>query len=109
MMKTFRRSRDGAYDTISMRSRAWSTLPCVAPSISSVSSDRPSRTSRHDAHVPHGVAVGWSEVLQLMAAARRRAVVVLPTPRGPEKRYCLLYTSDAADDLTRVDIGGRRI
>src|SRR5665811_2274321 len=24
-------------------------------------------------------------------------------------RSCLLYTSDAADDLTRVDIGGRRI
>src|SRR5665254_28925 len=24
-------------------------------------------------------------------------------------RSCLLYTSDAADDLTRVDLGGRRI
>ena len=24
-------------------------------------------------------------------------------------RGCLLYTSDAADDLTRVDLGGRRI
>ena len=24
-------------------------------------------------------------------------------------RPCLLYTSDAADDLTRVDLGGRRI
>src|SRR5665811_2509510 len=24
-------------------------------------------------------------------------------------RHCLLYTSDAADDLTRVDLGGRRI
>ena len=23
--------------------------------------------------------------------------------------HCLLYTSDAADDLTRVDLGGRRI
>src|SRR5665811_1869898 len=23
-------------------------------------------------------------------------------------RICLLYTSDAADDLTRVDLGGRR-
>src|SRR5665254_10924 len=23
--------------------------------------------------------------------------------------FCLLYTSDAADDLTRVDLGGRRI
>src|SRR5665811_797076 len=25
------------------------------------------------------------------------------------KQGCLLYTSDAADDLTRVDLGGRRI
>ena len=24
-------------------------------------------------------------------------------------QICLLYTSDAADDLTRVDLGGRRI
>ena len=30
---------------------------------------------------------------------------------GNEEVYqlCLLYTSDAADDLTRVDLGGRRI
>src|SRR5665811_2528971 len=26
-----------------------------------------------------------------------------------EPNICLLYTSDAADDLTRVDLGGRRI
>ena len=32
--------------------------------------------------------------------------------RKAQKRFqsaCLLYTSDAADDLTRVDLGGRRI
>src|SRR5665811_528081 len=28
---------------------------------------------------------------------------------GEGKNPCLLYTSDAADDLTRVDLGGRRI
>src|SRR5665811_2579621 len=28
--------------------------------------------------------------------------VALPVP-------CLLYTSDAADDLTRIDLGGRRL
>src|SRR5665811_871645 len=33
---------------------------------------------------------------------------VLPGIRGFGKP-CLLYTSDAADDLTRVDLGGRRI
>src|SRR5450756_1830675 len=30
--------------------------------------------------------------------------------RGPRRNYgCLLYTSDAADDLLCVDLGGRRI
>src|SRR5665811_584380 len=29
--------------------------------------------------------------------------------RGLLHCYCLLYTSDAADDLTRVDLGGRRL
>ena len=29
--------------------------------------------------------------------------------RRPPNPTCLLYTSDAADDLTRVDLGGRRI
>ena len=28
---------------------------------------------------------------------------------NPEKKRCLLYTSDAADDLLCVDLGGRRI
>src|SRR5665811_1686913 len=28
---------------------------------------------------------------------------------GQRLQGCLLYTSDAADDLTRVDLGGRRI
>ena len=55
-----RRSREGAYATTSMRSRAWSTLPCVAPSISRVSRERPSSTSTQDAHAPQGVAVGRS-------------------------------------------------
>src|SRR5665811_872225 len=30
-------------------------------------------------------------------------------PKGCQHSTCLLYTSDAADDLTRVDLGGRRI
>ncbi|GAB5781148.1 hypothetical protein JMUB7523_26610 [Staphylococcus aureus] len=34
----------------------------------------------------HGVAISWLAI-----------------------KGCLLYTSDAADDLTRVDLGGRRI
>src|SRR5665811_1684143 len=30
-------------------------------------------------------------------------------PESMDPSFCLLYTSDAADDLTRVDLGGRRI
>src|SRR5665811_2466636 len=33
----------------------------------------------------------------------------LDTVNMPAGNTCLLYTSDAADDLTRVDLGGRRI
>src|SRR5665811_2318141 len=36
---------------------------------------------------------------------RGRRVGWVPDPASA----CLLYTSDAADDLTRVDLGGRRI
>src|SRR5665811_2223114 len=32
-----------------------------------------------------------------------------PGEAGQLNYLCLLYTSDAADDLTRVDLGGRRI
>src|SRR5665811_351846 len=46
--------------------------------------------------------------------ARDRLTGLVDAPRpGAQARYdestCLLYTSDAADDLTRVDLGGRRI
>src|SRR5665811_2173796 len=36
-------------------------------------------------------------------------VVRLARETGHSRFPCLLYTSDAADDLTRVDLGGRRI
>src|SRR5665811_1554178 len=36
--------------------------------------------------------------------------VTFHTRSMPRRSWtCLLYTSDAADDLTRVDLGGRRI
>src|SRR5665811_1766460 len=53
---------------------------------------------------------------QFGAALRQtvRSIAVLDRSKEPgglgEPLYlCLLYTSDAADDLTRVDLGGRRI
>src|SRR5665811_2336547 len=35
--------------------------------------------------------------------------VVSPVSVASTVSTCLLYTSDAADDLTRLDLGGRRI
>ena len=37
------------------------------------------------------------------------AVGGMPYSSARTKSACLLYTSDAADDLTRVDLGGREI
>ena len=36
-------------------------------------------------------------------------IVFLQTPIGPLSLSCLLYTSDAADERSSVDLGGRRI
>ena len=44
---------------------------------------RPSAISTQASQTPHGSAVGPCS--QFSARARMRAVVVLPTPRGPEK------------------------
>jgi hypothetical protein len=56
-----------------------------AASISRTSGEPPPAISVHEGHRLHGVAVGPSA--QLRAFASRRAVVVLPTPRGPQNRY----------------------
>src|SRR5665811_1402936 len=53
------------------------------------------RTRSVDGRAEHGVMAAAGT-----AVARRRE-------QG--RPACLLYTSDAADDLTRVDLGGRRI
>ena len=43
----------------------------------------------------------------------RRLMPIHPTggkpPTGDPKKTCLLYTSDAADERSSVDLGGRRI
>ena len=40
---------------------------------------------------------------------RHRCCGLLLQEEEEQGQVCLLYTSDAADDLTRVDLGGRRI
>src|SRR5665811_1326796 len=47
-----------------------------------------------------------------IAGVKGNTVIVTPTGVKIDRSKiigCLLYTSDAADDLTRVDLGGRRI
>ena len=56
-----------------------------AASISNTSMDLPAAISWQDGQVLSGVIVG--PFSQLRPLARIRAVVVFPTPRGPENRY----------------------
>src|SRR5699024_11523168 len=65
------------------RSRASSTPPCEAASISMTSMLPPpsGASDTQDSHVPHGSGVG--PCTQLSDRARMRALVVLPHPRGP--------------------------
>jgi hypothetical protein len=74
-----------------MTSRVFSTCVFDAASISSTSIERPSAISRQEGQASssvarQGVGVGRSALWQLTAFASSRAVVVLPTPRAPEKR-----------------------
>ena len=39
----------------------------------------------------------------------RKGEILYDVMLDKHHRHCLLYTSDAADDSTRVDLGGRRI
>ena len=66
-----------------MTSRTLSTCVFVAASISITSMSRPCAISTQASHVPQGSAVGPCS--QFRPRARMRAVVVLPTPRGPAK------------------------
>src|SRR5690606_39736192 len=70
----------------SRRSRASSTPPCEAASISITSMlPGPSGASAtHESHCPHGSGVGPCS--QLSERARIRALDVLPQPRGPLNR-----------------------
>src|SRR5678815_5878285 len=87
MIKILLRSREGAYRALSRNSRTLSTPVFDAASISSTSIDWPAAISLHDAHWLHGSIVGpWTQF-----------------------KPCLLYTSDAADERSSVDLGGRRI
>src|SRR5437867_10632264 len=84
IIKILYRLRAGAYLALSRSSRILSTPVFEAASISKTSMDRPAEISSQAGHRLHGVIVGPSAQLRLLA--KIRAVVVFPTPRGPEKR-----------------------
>jgi hypothetical protein len=67
-----------------MISRTSSTLVRLAASISCTSVDEPAAMPRQSAQTPQGSGVG--PFSQFSARARRRAIVVFPTPRGPVSR-----------------------
>src|SRR5450756_2067328 len=72
-----------------------------------LSLERPIRPSRPDSNILGRLSLQPSSVganLELLAIG---SVDVAPT--SPLVITCLLYTSDAADDLLCVDLGGRRI
>src|SRR5665811_162589 len=48
-------------------------------------------------------------LIGLIGAPLQLTAVILTMFGVIDRTSCLLYTSDAADDLTRVDLGGRRI
>ena len=56
------------------------------------------------------VLVAVAVVIQPAHPAADEAVGIEPVDeRDPGPRPCLLYTSDAADERSSVDLGGRRI
>ena len=81
--------RAGAYDptvwSAMMEVRTSSMLVSEAASISMTSTQVPSWIARQNRHTLHGFGVGPCS--QLSDLASRRAVEVLPVPRGPQNRY----------------------
>ena len=89
-MYTFRRAPCGGIRTVSLKSRISSTRLFEAASISMTFRLRPSSKVRQCSQARHGSACpsrSSGALVQLIAFARMRAAVVLPTPRGPLKRY----------------------
>ena len=55
------------------------------------------------------VALGGLAALELLRHRNRHDVSPYAKVRPPLCAACLLYTSDAADERSSVDLGGRRI
>src|SRR5450756_3094177 len=76
-------------------------------------STAPSPTEQESVTVPPGAvySIALSRRLVRTSSSRSGSVLSVTAEAGVSRRRltCLLYTSDAADDLLCVDLGGRRI
>jgi len=95
MMETLPRAvRAGAYFTFSRSVRISSTLVLEAASISITSTGAPETKSWQEGQAPQ--ASGPVRAVHASALASNRAVVVLPTPRGPVNRYACATRPEAS-------------
>ena len=85
IMYTFCLPIEGLYSIFSFNSRISSIPRLEAASISIKSKNFPASNAKHISHSPQGSP--FFNLVQLSAFAKIRAVVVLPVPRGPIKRY----------------------
>src|SRR5918993_978478 len=76
-------------------SRVLSTPVLEAASISTTSMASPRAMPRHDSHLSQGFVTGLSLLWQFRHLARMRAVLVLPVPRVPQKRYACAMRPDS--------------
>ena len=87
MMYTLFLPTVGAKRTFSRRSRISSIPRLLAASTSIRSMKLPLSMARQLSHAPHGSPTDGGRMVQLSDFASTRAVLVLPVPRGPQKRY----------------------
>src|SRR5664280_3436820 len=56
-----------------------------------------------------GIAAGKAEIVVAANNFHGRTIAIVGFSTEDQYRFCLLYTSDAADEEDSVDLGGRRI
>src|SRR5665811_2368002 len=99
--------RDRSSDCASMRSRGGTAVLelLATPARAIIIAADPGRHARYRG-VPRRGRAGEDRYPRDL---RVGPVLYRRLPSSGVFHNCLLYTSDAADDLTRVDLGGRRI
>src|SRR5665213_614831 len=80
--------------------------------IAKISATEQSQRTRDENAKVVDIGDGWSMELGIIHRASTHLPPAPPNPAnaaaGAQRTPCLLYTSDAADDLLCVDLGGRR-